>query len=142
VVRLAWVCDDRRHELQPARPFVRVSGTVLIVDDHEGFRLSMRRMLEREGYVVVGEAVDGESAIAAAERLRPDIALVDVRLPGIDGFAVSIALRAAGSAGSILLISTRPRADHGVRLVNSGADGFIEKSELSARSIAAIVGSA
>jgi two-component system chemotaxis response regulator CheY len=118
---------------------VSSSETVLIVDDHDGFRLSLRRMLEREGYAVVGEAIDGMSAISEAARLRPDIALVDVRLPDIDGFAVSSAIRAAGSARSILLISTRPRADHGARLDSSGADGFIEKSELTARSIAAIV---
>ena len=113
--------------------------TVLIVDDHDGFRRSMRRMLEREGYSVVGEAVDGQTAISEALRLRPDIALVDIRLPDIDGFAVAKALRAAASAGSILLISTRQRIDHGERLASSDADGFIEKSELSARSIGAIV---
>jgi DNA-binding NarL/FixJ family response regulator len=119
-----------------------VRETVLIVDDHEGFRRSMRRMLERAGYDVVGEAVDGRSAIAAALRLTPDIALVDIRLPDIDGFAVAKALRAAGSARSILLISTRQRVDHGERLASSDADGFIEKSDLSARSIAAVLGSA
>ncbi|MEA2676573.1 MAG: hypothetical protein QOJ81_714 [Chloroflexota bacterium] len=102
----------------------------------------MRRMLERAGYDVVGEAVDGRSAIAAALRLTPDIALVDIRLPDIDGFAVAKALRAAGSARSILLISTRQRVDHGERLASSDADGFIEKSDLSARSIAAVLGSA
>ncbi|MDL2334915.1 MAG: response regulator transcription factor [Chloroflexota bacterium] len=118
---------------------VGVRETVLIVDDHEGFRTSMRRMLERAGYDVVGEAVDGRSAIAEALRLKPDVALVDIRLPDIDGFAVAKALRAAGSSGSILLISTRQRIDYGDRLASSDADGFIEKSDLSARSIAAIV---
>jgi DNA-binding NarL/FixJ family response regulator len=113
--------------------------TVLIVDDHDGFRRSMRRMLERAGYDVVGEAVDGMSAIAEALRLQPDIALVDIRLPDIDGFAVATAIRSARSARSILLISTRQRLDHGERLASSDADGFIEKSDLSARSIAAIV---
>ena len=118
---------------------VGMRETVLIVDDHDGFRRSMRRMLEREGYDIVGEAVDGRSAIAEALRLKPDIALVDIRLPDIDGFAVAKALRAAGSARSILLISTRQRVDHGERLASSDADGFIEKSDLSARTIAAIV---
>ncbi len=99
----------------------------------------MRRMLERAGYEIVGEAVDGRSAIAEALRLKPDIALVDIRLPDIDGFAVAKALRSARSARSILLISTRQRIDHGERLAASDADGFIDKSDLSARSIAAIV---
>jgi DNA-binding NarL/FixJ family response regulator len=113
--------------------------TVLVVDDHEGFRRSMRRMLEREGYDVVGEAVDGRSGIAQALRLQPDISLFDIRLPDIDGFAVATALRAARSAHSILLISTRQRIDHGERLASSYADGFIEKSDVSAQSMAAIV---
>ncbi len=117
-----------------------MSGTVLIVDDHEGFRLSVRRMLEREGYVVVGEAIDGRSGVAEAERLKPDLALIDIRLPDIDGFEVALQIRAAGSAGSILLISTRQRTDHGDRLIKSGANGFIEKSELSGQTIAAILG--
>ncbi len=137
----ASVCDDLGREREVARTNKGMSGSVLIVDDHDGFRLSVRRMLEREGYVVVGEAADGASGVEQAERLRPDIALVDIRLPDIDGFAVATAIRAAGSAKSILLISTRPRGDHGDRLLSSAADGFIEKSELSADTIAAIVGS-
>ena len=96
-------------------------------------------MLEREGYVVVGEASDGKSGVAQAARLHPDIALIDVRLPDIDGFRVATAIRAASSARMILLISTRPRIDHGDRLARSVADGFIEKTDLSASSIAAIV---
>ena len=71
VVPPARLCDDRRYELQPALRLVQVNGTILIVDDHDGFRLSVRRMLEREGYVVVGEAINGRSAITEAERLRP-----------------------------------------------------------------------
>jgi len=116
--------------------------TVLIADDHDGFRMSARRMLEREGYEVVGEAVDGTSAIAGAQRFQPDIALVDIQLPDIDGFEVADAIRSAGSAKTILLISTRLRADYGPRLEDSAADGFIEKAELTARAIAAIVGAA
>ena len=63
-----------------------VQLTVLIVDDHEGFRQMARALLEAEGIEVVGEAADGESAITEAERLRPQLVLLDVQLPGIDGF--------------------------------------------------------
>ena len=63
--------------------------TVLIVDDHEDFRRVARALLEADGFRVVGEAVDGESAIAEANRLRPRLVLLDVQLPGIDGFAVA-----------------------------------------------------
>lgn len=66
--------------------------TVLIVDDHEGFRQVARALLEAAGIRVVGEAADGESAIAEAERLRPQLVLLDVQLPGIDGFEVAARL--------------------------------------------------
>ena len=66
-----------------------MAATVLIVDDHPGFRAAARRLLELEGYHVVGEAQDGESAIVAARELRPDFVLLDVQLPDIDGFEVA-----------------------------------------------------
>ena len=63
--------------------------TVLIVDDHDGFRDSARALLEAEGFAVVGDAADGATAVAAVERLRPDVVLVDVQLPDVDGFTVA-----------------------------------------------------
>src|SRR3954471_10948493 len=68
--------------------------TVLIVDDHPSFRASARRMLEADGYVVVGEAEDGGGALAAALRLLPELVLLDVRLPDVDGFDVARSLLA------------------------------------------------
>ena len=126
------VCDDPNS--------VNANRTVLIVDDHDGFRMSARRMLEREGFQVVGEAVDGVSGVAQAEQLKPDIALVDVRLPDIDGFEVASAIRAAES-GRVRSCSYRPAraGDLGDRLAQSDADEFIEKAELSGTSIAAII---
>ena len=62
--------------------------TVLIVDDHAGFRRFARRLLEDSGYVVVGEAADGESACAAADRLRPDAVLLDLLLPDTSGIDI------------------------------------------------------
>jgi CheY-like chemotaxis protein len=114
--------------------------TVLVVDDHEGFRLHARRLLERHRYRVV-EASDGASAIRQAASERPDIVLLDVHLPDMDGFEVAAALRAAGgsggTAGAILLISTHPAADMADRLRSSAADGFIDKADLSVSTIAA-----
>ena len=65
--------------------------TVLIVDDHPSFRASARVLLEAEGFDVIGEAADGTSGIAEARRLRPDLVLLDVQLPDIDGFDVAAA---------------------------------------------------
>jgi CheY-like chemotaxis protein len=69
--------------------------TVLIVDDHEGFRQVARALLEADGIQVVGEAADGGSAITEAARLRPRLVLLDVQLPGIDGFEVAARLSEA-----------------------------------------------
>ncbi|MEO8272694.1 MAG: response regulator [Chloroflexota bacterium] len=119
---------------QPAGARQTRAQTVLVVDDHEGFRLRTRRLLERHRYLVV-EAVNGADAIRRAERERPDIVLLDVHLPDMDGFEVAARLRAARSGGAILLISTHAEADLADRLRDSAADGFIDKADLSASTI-------
>ena len=87
--------------------------TVLIVDDHPSFRAVARMMLETDGFAVVGTEEDGESGVAGTLRLEPDIVLLDVELPDIDGFEVAARLRAAGSRAAIVLASSRDRADFG-----------------------------
>ena len=71
------------------RDDLHMAWTVLIVDDHAGFRGFARRLLEADGFTVVGEAGDGTSALAAVDDQRPEIVLLDVVLPDIDGFAVA-----------------------------------------------------
>jgi DNA-binding NarL/FixJ family response regulator len=105
---------------------------VLIVDDHEGFRSMARALLEAEGFDVVGEAADGESAIASAVALRPDVVLLDVQLPDTDGFAVSERLREQAPPPIVVLTSGRDAASFGRRIAGSSARGFIPKAELSA----------
>jgi two-component system chemotaxis response regulator CheY len=106
--------------------------TVLIVDDHAGFRATARRVLEAGGYSVIAEAADGSSGVTAAAESRPDLALVDVQLPDFDGFEVARRLREAGGTSDIVLISSRDRADFGSLVENSGARGFVSKGDLSA----------
>lgn len=113
---------------------------MLIVDDHEGFRSVARAMLEADGFEVVGEAADGESAVEASTSLRPDIVLLDVHLPGADGFAVSRLLAALPAPPSVLLISSRPIADLRRRVADSPVAGFLAKHELSGAAVDAIVG--
>jgi DNA-binding NarL/FixJ family response regulator len=113
--------------------------TVLLVDDHDGFRRRARAMLEAEGFDVVGEAGDGRSAVAAADRLRPDVALLDIGLPDLDGFAVAAVIREAGTATHIVLISGREAADFGGRVAGSAADGFIPKADLAGESLLALL---
>lgn len=113
---------------------------MLIVDDHAGFRSMARLLLESEGFEVVGEAGDGDEALAASVALRPDLVLLDVHLPGDDGFTVAARLAALSGAPKVVLISSRPASDMGAPLLSTTAVGFIPKSELSAATIAAIVG--
>jgi DNA-binding NarL/FixJ family response regulator len=114
--------------------------TLLIVDDHAGFRVLARRLLTAGGFKVVGEAADGHEAVAAARELRPDVVLLDVQLPGIDGFQVAERLGDGEVDPVVVLISSRDRADYGPRVDRCGARGFIPKAELSAAAIHALLG--
>ncbi len=108
-----------------------VSGRVLIVDDHASFRALARLLLTADGFDVVGEAGDGAEALDAVRGLRPDVVLLDVQLPGADGFRVARALTDDPSAPAVVLVSSRSRADYGTRVADSAARGFIAKAELS-----------
>jgi DNA-binding NarL/FixJ family response regulator len=116
-----------------------MAATVLIVDDHPGFRAAARRLLELEGYVVVGEAADGYSALDAARELRPDFVLLDVQLPDINGFEVAERLSDAENTPAVVLTSSREASDYGPCLDRTPACGFLPKAELSAAGIADIL---
>lgn len=118
-----------------------VTRTLLIVDDHESFRNFARGLLDAEGFDVTGEAGDGESALAEVERLRPDVVLLDVQLPGIDGFEVARRLAERSDAPEVVLTSSRDATDYGSRLDDSPVRGFIPKRELSGAALAALVSS-
>jgi DNA-binding NarL/FixJ family response regulator len=105
--------------------------SVLIVDDHPSFRASARRLLEAEGFDVVGEAGDGETGITAAQQLQPDVVLLDVQLPDIDGFEVAARLSALGVRSAVILTSNRSPAEYGSLLTEAAVRGFLPKAELS-----------
>lgn len=104
---------------------------VVVVDDHESFRSAARLVLAADGFAVVGEASDGAGAIRACTELGPDVVLLDVQLPDIDGFAVAAALGARADPPAVVLVSSRSRAEYGHRIEDCGARGFIAKAELS-----------
>jgi DNA-binding NarL/FixJ family response regulator len=113
--------------------------TVLIVDDHADFRASARALLELQGFEIVGDVEDGEAALEAVERLRPDVVLLDVQLPGMDGFGVADELAAMEPAPRVVLISSRRRSAYEVRLPGAPVAGFLGKHELSGAALAALL---
>ena len=101
------------------------------MDDHPSFRATARVLLEAEGFDVVGEAADGISGIAEAKRLRPQLVLLDVQLPDIDGFDVAARLTGHDGSPAVILVSSRDSSDFGPLVMRSGARGFVPKAELS-----------
>ena len=112
---------------------------VLIVDDHATFRATARQLLEAEGYEVVGEAADGASALEAVARLHPDIVLLDVQLPDMDGFEISRRLCGNGASLKIVLTSSRDASEFGDLVGVCGSRGFIPKGELSGGRLAELL---
>ncbi len=113
--------------------------TILIVDDHPSYRGFARRLLEADGFAVVGEAGDGVSALAASRALRPQLVLLDILLPDTDGFSVAEALAREPQPPVVILTSSREASDYATRLECTSARGFIGKSELSGPALAALI---
>jgi DNA-binding NarL/FixJ family response regulator len=116
-----------------------MARTVVIVDDHPSFRSSARLLLESDGYKVVGEAATGEEGVDVALGLRPDLVLLDVNLPDIDGFEVATRITADPAAPAVILTSSRDSSDFGPLVEKSGALGFVPKSELSGAALEAVL---
>lgn len=98
-----------------------------------------RRLLQAGGYDVVGEAADGSSAMQAARQLLPDLVLLDIQLPDVDGCEVARWLAAEANPPAVVLISSRDAEDYGARLAGCGARGFVTKADLSGATIAALL---
>jgi|SRR5215210_6031151 len=109
---------------------------IVIVDDDPSFLATVRLLLENEGFVVVGEALNGLDGVAAVAELDPDIVLVDVNLPDIDGFEVVERLVDGGRAAPVVLTSIRSAEDFGDLVDASPARGFVPKAEISAETLA------
>jgi DNA-binding NarL/FixJ family response regulator len=132
-------CGQPYRAERSLRATIWVVTTFLVVDDHPTFRKTARVLLESEGFEVVGEAADGASAIASASALRPDVVLLDIILPDIDGFEVAAALAANGSPPVIVLTSSHDPRDFGTLIEESQARGFISKAELSPAKLRALL---
>jgi DNA-binding NarL/FixJ family response regulator len=113
-------------------------STILIVDDDPRFRAQARDVLAADGFVVIGEAVDGASGLEAAQALQPDFVLLDIGLPDIEGFEVARALAGDGPPPLVVLTSSRDARAYGRRLTNGHFLGFIPKERISGSAIRAL----
>jgi DNA-binding response OmpR family regulator len=113
--------------------------TVVLVDDDGRFRRLACRALEADGFEVVADVGDGWAALEAVSVWTPDVVLVDIGLPDIDGVEVARRLREDGSAATVILISSRD-GEYGRRVAEGVAAGFIPKDQLSWAAIQAVAG--
>ena len=107
-----------------------MSVRVLIVDDQKPFREASRMVVElTDGFEVVGEAENGEQAVELASSLRPDLVLMDVQMPGIDGIEATRRIRELESPPRVLVMSTHESGSYEGPARAAGAIGFLPKSE-------------
>jgi DNA-binding NarL/FixJ family response regulator len=112
---------------------------VLVVDDQALFRRVMRAVVdETEGFVLVGSAASGEESIVTAGRLRPDLILMDVNLPGIDGMEATRRLRADSMAAAVVLLSTYDEDDWDGQARECGAVAYLAKSTFGPDTLRAV----
>ncbi len=116
-----------------------VALRVLVVDDHAGFRRLVRRLLMAGGYEVVGLAAGGAEAVRQAALLRPDLVLLDVLLPDLDGFGVAERLAGLADPPVVVLVSSRTRVELGARLDSAPVRGFLPKEELTLQRLAELI---
>ncbi len=111
--------------------------TVVIAEDEALIRLDLREMLQEEGYRVVGEAGDGETAVALAEQLRPDLVMLDVRMPVLDGITAAERIVAA-RLSAVVMVTAYSQRDQVQRARDAGAMAYVVKPFTAADLIPAI----
>jgi CheY-like chemotaxis protein len=116
-----------------------VRPSLLLVDDHADFRQFAQMILEAEGFDVIGSVGSGEEALTEAARLTPDLVLLDVHLPGIDGFTTAERLAEFARPPTVILISSRRARAFGAKIENAPVRGFLTKQELSGANLASLI---
>jgi len=112
---------------------------VLLVDDEELVRFGLRTVLEAAGgFEVVGEAGDGAAGVRAAEQLRPDVVLIDIRMPVLDGLAATREVVASGSSTRVLMLTTYDEDTYLYEAIHAGASGFLLKDSRREQLVGAI----
>jgi DNA-binding NarL/FixJ family response regulator len=106
-----------------------VSERILIVDDHPLTRDALAALLQQSGFTVAGQAADGETAIERAAELAPDLILLDLSLPGMNGLEALPRLRAAAPAAEVVVLTASGTEDNLLGAIRGGAAGYLLKSE-------------
>jgi DNA-binding NarL/FixJ family response regulator len=106
-----------------------VSERILIVDDHPVTREALAALLQQSGFAVVGQAADGEAAIERATELAPDLILLDLSLPGMNGLHALPRLRAAAPAADVVVLTASGTEENLLGAIRGGAAGYLLKSE-------------
>src|SRR3977135_520080 len=101
---------------------------ILLVDDHPLTRSALAGLLTQHGFDVVGEASDGEEAIEAAARLEPDLILLDLSMPGLDGLSALPRLRAAAPECEVVVLTASGTEENLLAAIQGGAAGYLLKS--------------
>jgi len=112
--------------------------TVLVADDQELVRTGLCTILSRSGVQVLGEAADGREAVEQARRLRPDVVVMDVRMPHMDGIAATRELLAGGTDTRVLVLTTFDLDEYVYDALRAGASGFLLKDAPPQRLVAAV----
>src|SRR6059058_4536324 len=102
---------------------------ILLVDDHPLTRSALAGLLSQHGFEVVGEAEDGEEAITCAQRLRPDLILLDLSMPGLDGLSALPRLREAAPDCEVVVLTASGTEENLLGAIRGGAAGYLLKSE-------------
>jgi two-component system response regulator EvgA len=113
---------------------------IVIVDDDAAFLETVRLLLESDGFEVVAEALNGVDGVAASAEHRPDLVLVDVNLPDIDGFEVVERIAGEADAPPAVLTSIRSEGDFGNLIDQSSARGFLSKTDISGDALRRMLG--
>ncbi len=115
------------------------AGRVLVVDDEDNITYLLDSALRHFGFDV-RVAETGRAGLHEVEQFNPDVVLLDVMLPDLDGFAVAERLTADGGGPVVVLCSSRDAAEFGDRIARSGARGFVPKADLSGAALEAAAG--
>jgi DNA-binding NarL/FixJ family response regulator len=119
-----------------------VAERILLVDDHPLTRSALSALLQQHGFDVVGEAADGGEAIDAAARLHPDLVLLDLSMPGVDGLTALPRLREAAPDCEVVVLTASGTEENLLRAIRAGAAGYLLKSEPPARIVEFLRGAA